>query len=79
MSLKLWIIINHFGKNDFKVQVLVFGLLCYFGGLTKIGFEPVLELSEGTPTFLGTETIHKWVKPNIWIGPDEKYWISKHM
>ncbi|XP_048747629.2 inactive rhomboid protein 1-like [Ostrea edulis] len=58
------------------VQVVVFIALCCIGGLTKMGFEPVLELSEGIPTFLGTETIHKWIKPNVWIGPDEKFWIS---
>ncbi|XP_061194171.1 uncharacterized protein LOC133202371 [Saccostrea echinata] len=58
------------------IQVVAFSVLCYFGGITKIGFEPSIELAEGVPTFLGSETIHKWVKPNIWMGPNEKFWIS---
>lgn len=65
-----------FTNTIMLIQILVFSVLCYFGGLTKIGFEPVLELSEGIPTYLGKETVHRWVKPNIWIGPNEKFWIS---
>ncbi|XP_062613021.1 uncharacterized protein LOC134274803 isoform X2 [Saccostrea cucullata] len=58
------------------IQVVAFSVLCYFGGITKVGFEPSIDLAEGVPTFLGSETIHKWVKPNVWIGPNEKFWIS---
>ncbi|KAJ8317407.1 hypothetical protein KUTeg_005311 [Tegillarca granosa] len=57
-------------------QLVSFGVICGLGGLTYIGLEPKLELQDGIKTFLGTETVHKWVRPNIWIGPSEVYMIS---
>ena len=59
-----------------QVQLLVFAVLCGFGGVTYIGVEPRLSLQNDIKTFLGMETIHKWTPPNIWIGPDQRFLIG---
>ncbi|KAL3863326.1 hypothetical protein ACJMK2_005087 [Sinanodonta woodiana] len=51
-------------------------LLCSLGGIAEIGLEPRLQLMH-VKTFVGTEDVHKWVYPNIWIGPSEKELIEK--
>ena len=34
-------------------------------------------MTSGIETFLGLETIHRWTVPNIWIGPDQRFFIGK--
>ena len=41
-----------------------------------MGVEPKLRLTTGIKTFLGMETVHKWTPPNVWIGPDQKFFIG---
>ncbi|XP_069139841.1 inactive rhomboid protein 1-like isoform X2 [Argopecten irradians] len=55
------------------VSVIVTGIL---GKLTHIGLEPKLELFSGVKTFMGIEMVHKWIPPNVWIGPADQYLIS---
>jgi hypothetical protein len=51
-------------------------VICGYGGLATIGMDPKVETLDGVQTFLGTETIHKVIYPNLWIGPTEKYFIG---
>ncbi|XP_060063613.1 uncharacterized protein LOC132544063 [Ylistrum balloti] len=58
------------------MQLVSVIVTCILGKLTYIGLEPKLELMTGVKTFMGTEMVHKWIPPNVWIGPSEKYLIS---
>ena len=66
-----------FKIDFFQIQLVTISVLCALGKLEEAGLEPRLKLKSGMKTFLGLETVHKWVAPNIWIGPPEKYLISK--
>ncbi|XP_033125546.1 uncharacterized protein LOC117123656 [Anneissia japonica] len=57
-------------------QMFVFSVLCYFGGIAPIGITPQLTYAEGVKTFIGTETVSVSVYPNVWIGPNARYWIG---
>ncbi|XP_071947971.1 inactive rhomboid protein 1-like [Antedon mediterranea] len=57
-------------------QLFVFSVLCYFGGIAPIGVTQQLTYAEGVKTFIGTETISVSTYPNVWIGPNAKYWIG---
>ncbi|XP_021371859.1 inactive rhomboid protein 2-like [Mizuhopecten yessoensis] len=58
------------------MQLVSVVVTCILGKLTFIGLEPKLELMAGMKTFIGTEMVHKWIPPNVWIGPSERYLIS---
>ncbi|XP_052225869.1 inactive rhomboid protein 2-like isoform X1 [Dreissena polymorpha] len=58
------------------VQLVTFTLICAYSGLTYIGLEPKLSMETDIQTFLGLETVHKWILPNIWIGPSQKKLIG---
>ena len=47
------------------------------GGISNIGVVPSLDMTTGIQTFLGKESIHRWVIPNIWLGPDQRFFIGK--
>ncbi|XP_071169701.1 uncharacterized protein [Mytilus edulis] len=57
-------------------QFVTCGVFCYLGGLYSLGIEPKVEWRDGIQTFLGAETVHKWVIPNLWIGPSDVYITS---
>ncbi|KAK3603023.1 hypothetical protein CHS0354_037771 [Potamilus streckersoni] len=57
-------------------QLVAIITLCSLSGFAEIGLEPRLQLRH-VKTFVGTEDVHKWVYPNIWIGPSEKDLIEK--
>ena len=89
MESHLVVCVCHFlfpGLPDYKpyvtlaisfTQMIVFILLCYFGGLAPIGLRPKTVYLDDVKTFRGTETVVSTRYPNVWIGPSTAFWARK--
>ncbi|XP_064602167.1 inactive rhomboid protein 1-like [Liolophura sinensis] len=73
---KLPVFFPHFTCFIVVAQIVTIIVMSSLAGVTTIGFEPQLEFMENIKTFLGSETVHKLVVPNPWIGPASSSFIG---
>ncbi|XP_041370184.1 uncharacterized protein LOC121384053 [Gigantopelta aegis] len=56
--------------------VMSVSVICALFGLARVGLEPKLDFEENIKTFLGKESIHRWIVPNLWMGPTMRSMIA---